>query len=89
MHAPDPAYPEFLESRRLSGEVELAMSVDRNGRVDGVEIGRVTHPDFLTAALDTVARWEFRPAAYGRLPSTLVPIADRLVEAAWNVVATV
>lgn len=65
---PDPVYPKFLEFRRLTGSVELVLGVNEQGRVDGVEILRSSHPDFLGAALETVAGWEFEPARSGRLP---------------------
>jgi TonB family protein len=65
---PEPQYPRFLESRRLSGEVELLLGINPEGRVDGVQVIRATHPDFLSAALDTVAAWECRPAHVGMLP---------------------
>ncbi len=66
----DPAarYPASLLKRRLSGEVELLLGIDTEGRVDGVEIGQVTHVEFLSAALETVAGWQLRPARKGRLP---------------------
>lgn len=64
----DPLYPPALESRRLSGEVELLLGINEEGRVEGVKIGRAFHPDFLSAALDTVAAWEVRPAQRGILP---------------------
>jgi TonB family protein len=63
----EPLYPVFLQSRRLSGNVELMLGINADGRVEGVEVGRAFHPDFLSAALDTVAAWECRPARCGLL----------------------
>ncbi len=65
---PDPVYPKYLGGRHLFGEVELNMSIEKNGRVSGVEILRATHPDFVTAALTTIEQWKFRPAMTGRVP---------------------
>jgi TonB family protein len=65
---PEPDYPGFLESRRLSGEVALSLAVNETGRVVGVAVHESSHPDFLMAALATVSRWEFQPAMQGRLP---------------------
>lgn len=62
----DARYPPSLLFRRLSGEVELLMSVNQEGRMDGVKILRATHPDFLSAALETVAAWEMTPAHQGK-----------------------
>lgn len=64
---PTARYPEALLPRRLSGEVELMLGVNTEGRVDGVEIGRATHVEFISAALDTVAGWRLRPARKGRI----------------------
>lgn len=64
---PEIPYPRALESRRLAGEVELLVGINREGRVDGVQIIRATHPEFLGAALETVAGWECRPARVGLL----------------------
>ncbi len=62
----DARYPAALLPRRLSGEVELLMSVNREGRMDGVKVLRATHPDFISAALETVAAWELPPAHQGK-----------------------
>ncbi len=61
----EPTYPPFLEPRRLAGEVELVLGITPAGRVSGVQVVRATHPDFLSAALETVATWECRPARQG------------------------
>jgi len=45
--------------------------------------------DLATALVLGVVLQPVTFSAYGRLPATLAPIADRLVAAAWNVVATV
>jgi AcrR family transcriptional regulator len=45
--------------------------------------------DLATALVLGVVLQPVTFSAYGRLPATLGPIADRLVAAAWNVVATV
>lgn len=63
-------YPAGLMPRRLSGEVELVLGIDREGKVAGVEILRASHPEFLSAALQTVADWQMRPARRGRVPQT-------------------
>ena len=66
--APDPVYPRHLTNRLMAGEVELSMDVDKAGHADGVEVLRATHADFLSVAFATVDRWEFEPAARGRVP---------------------
>jgi TonB family protein len=62
------SYPTPLLVRRLSGEVEMMLGVDLEGKVEGVEILRSSHPEFLGAALQTVAGWKLRPARRGRIP---------------------
>jgi TonB family protein len=66
---PDPVYPKYLGKRHLFGDVEMNMAISKEGRVTAVEILRVTHPDFITAALAAVDRWKFQPARIGRLPA--------------------
>ena len=66
--APDPVYPKHLESRQLFGEVELNLGINKQGRVEGVEVVRATHADFLSVAFATVEQWEFQPAMSGRIP---------------------
>ena len=46
-------------------------------------------PDLATALVLGVVLQPVTFSAYGRLPATLGPIAERLVAAAWNVVATI
>lgn len=64
----DATYPARLLARRLSGEVELELSISKEGRADGVKVVRATHPEFLSSALETVAGWQLRPARRGRVP---------------------
>lgn len=61
-------YPASLLARRLWGEVEMLLGIDTQGRVDGVQISRATHVEFLSAALQTVAEWQLRPARRGVVP---------------------
>jgi len=75
LRAPDPVYPKHLENRQLFGEVELNLGVNKQGRVEGVEVVRATHADFLAVAFATVEQWEFQPARSGRLPESGEQIA--------------
>jgi TonB family protein len=65
---PEPIYPDFLAARRLAGSVQLDVSVDETGRVDGVAFYYATHPEFVSAALETIAHWQCRPAMQGLAP---------------------
>jgi TonB family protein len=65
---PEPIYPALLNPRRLSGSVRLDVSVNEAGRVDGVAFHYATHPEFVSAALETIAQWQCRPARQGLAP---------------------
>lgn len=66
---PEALYPAPLLARRLSGEVEMIVGIDRDGRVEGVEILDAAHIEFLSAALRTVETWKLRPARKGKVPT--------------------
>lgn len=66
--SPEAVYPAALLARRLSGEVEMILGIDREGRVEGVEILGAPHVEFLSAALRTVEAWKLRPARKGKVP---------------------
>ena len=66
--SPDPAYPDYLVHRELFGDVEFLLAVDKEGRIAGLEVKRACYPDFITAALETLKSWRFRPAHRGPLP---------------------
>jgi TonB family protein len=66
---PEALYPAALLPRRLSGEVEMILGIDREGRVEGVEILGAPHVEFLSAALRTVETWKLRPARKGKVPT--------------------
>lgn len=90
---PEAIYPARLMPRRLSGEVELELSINKEGRVDGLKVLRATHPEFLSGALETVAGWQMRPARRGKVPQpsrkgavlTFYPVDEegRLTRAGW------
>lgn len=60
---PPPAYPRRARRKGVQGTVRLAVWVDRNGTVGGVEVARSSGYDILDrSALDAVKNWRFEPA---------------------------
>ena len=66
---PDPTFPKHLVPRQFFGEVELILGINKEGRVDGVEVLHSTHPDLLAAGFAAVEKWLFEPAARGAVPT--------------------
>jgi len=59
-----PVYPYMAERRRIEGFVELVFTVNRDGRVEDVEILASDPGDlFVEAARRAVSRWRFEPAS--------------------------
>jgi AcrR family transcriptional regulator len=96
-HDADPTLFRFLlftqhgQLAKLPPETPTPVLAVRDVVVAGIRAGDLPDqdPDLATALVLGVVLQPVTFAAYGRLPSTLGPIADRLVEAAWNVVAKV
>ena len=67
------------------------MSAVRDVIAAGIRAGDLPDQDadLATALVLGVVLQPVTFSAYGRLPKTLGPIAERLVAAAWNVIATV
>ena len=55
-----PAYPEIAKRMRISGMVRLAVTVDPEGKVTGVQPLSGNHT-LSIAAGDAVRRWRFEP----------------------------
>src|SRR3954466_14029830 len=62
---PDPIYPPAALSDRLSGTVELEVSVDATGHVVDAKVTRPAGHNFDEAALAAVRQWVFEPAKQG------------------------
>ena len=96
-HDADPTLFRFLlftqhgQLAKLTLDTPTPVLAVREVVVDGIRSRDLPEqdPDLATALVLGVVLQPVTFAAYGRLPSTLGPIADRLVEAAWNVVAKV
>jgi len=64
----DPRYPEFARKAGLSGEVQLKVLVDVDGRVSRVEVVAGAPGGMTEAATEAVRRWGYRPARVGGKP---------------------
>jgi TonB family protein len=58
---PHPAYPYALQSDGLSGQAEIEVVIDRDGRVLFPRIVSASQEDFGWAAAVAVSRWRFQP----------------------------
>jgi len=57
---PEPVYPAIAKAARVQGAVEIAVVIDRTGKVNSEKV--LTGPAMLQqAALDAVRKWTFRP----------------------------
>lgn len=60
-----PEYSSDLRRGRISGQVELELSLDRQGRVESSRIVRSADQRLSDAAIRAVERWRFDPARAG------------------------
>ncbi len=59
-----PVYPPAARAARISGVVMVEIQIDKEGKVDEVDILECTHPKvgFEDAAAKAVKKWRFEPA---------------------------
>jgi AcrR family transcriptional regulator len=96
-HDADPTLFRFLlftqhgQLAKLAPGTPTPVDAVRDVIVAGIRAGDLPDQDadLATALVLGVVLQPVTFSAYGRLPTTLGPIAERLVAAAWNVVATV
>jgi len=60
--APDPSYPDAARQQAVSGEISLADDVLPDGSTNNIRIVKSLDPAIDQAAVETVARWKFKPA---------------------------
>ena len=56
VYAPKPAYPKLARQMRIGGAVSLAVEIDEEGKVIGIELMN-GHPPLTPAAMDAVKGW--------------------------------
>jgi periplasmic protein TonB len=72
---PLPQYPPSLLRTGASGEVLVCFVVGVDGSVRAARSIQATHPEFIAPALQSVARWKFRPGRKdGRSVATRVEV---------------
>lgn len=64
----DPRYPEFARKAGLSGDVQLRLLVDVDGRISRVEVVAGAPGGMTEAATEAVRRWVYEPARVGGQP---------------------
>jgi TonB family protein len=64
LHDVPPVYPPALLAERREGSVSVEIFVDRNGKIEKVEILHASDPAFAQAVREAIPRWKFGP---GRL----------------------
>jgi periplasmic protein TonB len=68
-----PVYPFEMRRAGISGDVIVEFIVTADGRTSNATVVRSTHREFEKAALDAVAKWQFRPGKKaGRAVNTRV-----------------
>jgi protein TonB len=67
----EPEYPPVAIAAHVEGTVILEATVDRRGRVAGVEVLR-SHPLLATAAVDAVKQWQYEPLMLNGSPQPFV-----------------
>ncbi len=60
-----PVYPyELVQLGVREGEVRVAISVDKYGKIDDCLAVAYTHPEFARVTIAAIKRWKFEPARY-------------------------
>ena len=70
------AYPSNLERERLEGVVPVELLVDEEGRVQQPRALGTARRELKAAAVDSVKRWQFRPASRQGVPGKMVVVVE-------------
>src|SRR3954468_11125539 len=55
-----PIYPPIAKSTKMQGKVILSVDITTEGKVTNIKVVS-GHPFLVTAAMDAVRKWEYRP----------------------------
>jgi len=70
---PQPEYPAVAKQLRITGSVEVEVSIDPTGAVDGIKV--LTGNPALTGSLaSTLKRWHFEPILQDGKPTRAVAV---------------
>ena len=64
----DPVYPPEAKAAGTQGKVILCATIEEEGDVQNLRIGKSDSPLLDQAALDSVSKWQYRPIVAGRDP---------------------
>ena len=62
-----PIYPDMAKQAGVQGAVQLAIVIDRQGRVSDIRVVQ-GHPLLISAAIEAVKQWEFQPTLLNGQP---------------------
>jgi TonB family protein len=69
IHDVKAVYPEAMKEAGISGDVELEVTVGKDGAVSKVHVLTTdVHPDLAVAAVDAVREWKFEPSLLNGAP---------------------
>lgn len=60
MHRVQPIYPPLAKAARIQGPVELRAIISKDGFIENLRV-LGGHPMLVTAAVDAVKQWRYRP----------------------------
>lgn len=66
--APKPVYPQAAKVARIQGDVQLRAVISRNGEIEQLQVAS-GNPLLVTAAMDAVRRWKYRPYLLNGAPT--------------------
>lgn len=65
-------YPPILSKRLIPGKVQFTGVVSPEGHVSLTRVTGASHVDFILPSVETLKKWEFKPARQGDLPASSV-----------------
>lgn len=78
--APDPEYSEAARRAKITGQLELAVALNADGKIDGIKVVHSLEPGLDANAVAAVRKWQFTPATKDGEP---VPV-QFLVQVGFN-----
>jgi protein TonB len=75
VHVPKPIYPDLARKARVSGLVRLSSIIGTDGRVRALELVS-GHPLLVSAAIDAVRQWTYRPTLLNGEPVEVILMID-------------
>jgi protein TonB len=71
----DPVYPQALREEGIQGIVRLETLIDSSGRIGGIKLISISHPEFVKSAIGAVSQWHYeKPLLDGRPVAVIAEI---------------